>query len=71
MQDKDTWIPQGSSGYLAQVIRWADCGSGWLHRGPVGRGKLSLSWARVGLPPSGLSDIPQGFGSHYFLTAIS
>lgn len=24
---------------------------------------MSLSWARVGLPPSGLSDIPQGFGS--------
>ena len=32
-QDKDAWIPQGSSGSLAQVIRWTDRGSGWLHGG--------------------------------------
>lgn len=54
---------QGSSGYLAQVIRWADCGSGWLHRGPVGKGQACPCPGRVGHLPSGLSDIPQGFGS--------
>lgn len=67
-RDKDTWIPQGSSGYLAQVIRWADCGSGWLHRGPVGRGKRVLVLGEGG--PATLWAL--GYSSRFrFLLTIS
>lgn len=70
-QDKDTSIPQGSSGYLAQVISGLIVGQDGC-TGPVGRGKRVLVLAGVGPPPPGSQIfLKVSVPPHYFLTAVS